>query len=228
MRKSIIFCISYLLCSACLFAAPPVTHYYKQIKVVTKDRKEQAGNGKGQFITFNDKGCYDSDNLGYTVNNGFLKLVKQTDERVYYSGNGYWGEVTYIFTENYKRLNIITDDGNITYVYVQDVAPEGVTTCELIKEEKKSDPVNSVIIPIVVPILNTPAICGICSGTGRCTNISCISGKITCSQCYGMGRRTYGSSLETCVSCNGIGYRLCTSCNGTGWCFMCRGTGQRR
>ena len=222
MKIAITFCI---LCIALfkgtyLLAENPVTRYYKQIKVVTEDRKEQPGNGSGQFITFNHKGCYDSDKSGFTVNNGFLKFGATTDERVYYSGNSYWGAATYIFLENYNRLNIRVDESGITYVYVQTMPPANVTTCALIRKaetspaQKNINPVNPINPPIdKIKIDKTPTSkqkyvtreenCHICHGNGKC------------SSCSGKGYviSTYTQKYANCVNCsNG----KCSTCTGTG------------
>ena len=254
VKKIVVFCAFCFFSLTCLFAGN-TTRYYKQTKIVTKDRKEQAGNGSGQFITFNDKGCYDSDNKGFTVNNGFLKFGKETAERVYYSGSSYWGEAMYIFTENYGRLNIVVEESGITYVYVLVTPPANVYTCALIKETKNNptpvSPTNSVN-PIVVnpinPVVVTPigggnsgsttsstnsreTMCKSCNGGGKCT--MCYgSPKKTCTYCDGRGRKVYGSGSNAeysrCAVCNGTGYTLCAGCKGSGNCGVCRGSGKIR
>ena len=179
-KKMIVFCAFFFLFGSCLFAGNNVTRYYKQIKVVTKDHKEQAGNGGGQFITFNNNGCYDSDKSGYEVGNGFLKFGKKTAERVYYSGSSYWGNAMYIFTENYGRLNIVVESSGITYVYILATAPANVYTCALIKDAKPKtnptyvNPINPVIVNPVTPIggdnnirTSTRRTCPGCNGTGN-------------------------------------------------------------
>lgn len=207
--------------------------YYKHIKSVTKDRKEQAGNEKGQFITFNEKGCYDSDESGFTVNNGFLKLEEKTSERVYYAGESYWGKATYIFTENYGRLNIVVEESGITHVYVSAAPPANVHTCALIKEKnKQSANVNALPVIINNPIPNTinneptVKICYKCHGSGRCSSYQCRNGKISCRSCEGSGIQYYPTK-HVCGGCNGAGYWLCTICKGTGSCNVCHGTGKQ-
>jgi hypothetical protein len=58
MKKIITFNIIVLLTAIPLFANNSITRYYTHLKTVTKDRKELKGNASGQFITFNEKGCY--------------------------------------------------------------------------------------------------------------------------------------------------------------------------
>lgn len=235
-EKLLVFYTFCFLSVSCLFAENPVTHYYKQIKVVTKDKIEQTGNGSGQFITFNDKGCYDSDKSGYTVNNGFLNLGKSTTDRVYYSGYSYWGDALYIFTENYGRLNIVVEESGITYVYVLATPPANVTTCALIKETKSnSNPIYPAVVnptnPVPVAIsggngsssgsTHTSAICKGCNGTGKCTMCG-GTGYLTCSVCYGRGYTDSGR----CAACDGRGKNICPACHGTGNCGVCHGTGK--
>jgi len=198
LKKLVVFCTFCFLFATCLFAGNTETRYYKQIKIVTKDRKEQSGSGSGQFITFNDKGCYDSDKSGYTVNNGFLKFGKETTDRVYYSGNSYWGEAMYIFTENYGRLNIVVEENGTTYVYVLAPPPANVYTCALIKETtpnpiNSAKPVNSVIVNPVAPI----------TATGTTSTSSTPKSK-----------QKYVTKEESCPQCHGSG--LCSTCNGKG------------
>jgi hypothetical protein len=220
MKKITLFSTLLLFPASGLLADSSVTRYYKQVKVVTKDRKEQAGDGSGQFITFNDKGCYDSDKSGYTVKNGFLKLGKATSERVYYSGGSYWGEAMYIFTENYNRMNIIVEKSGVTYVYARATPPAGVTTCALIRTTETLPTPNPVIVNPVNPInpinpidRRTPTAkqkyvtreesCPQCYNSGKC------------STCHGSGVviSTYTQKYDNCVNCyNG----KCRSCNGTG------------
>jgi hypothetical protein len=215
-----------------------VTRYYKQIKVVAKDRSERAGDGSGQFITFMDKGCYDSDREGFTVNNGVLKFDSETADRVYYSGSSYWGEAMYIFTENYGRLNIRVEDSGITYVYALTAPPANVTTCALIKKPKQNSvnpvyPVNPAAANPVNPYGGGGAAaekkwqnCGCCGGNGNCRNPRCSGGKQQCGTCGGSGQRynSYTHLYERCSNslCRG-GYTTCGSCNGDGRCSCCKG-----
>lgn len=199
--------------------------YYKHIKSVTKDRKEQAGNEKGQFITFNEKGCYDSDESGFTVNNGFLKLEEKTSERVYYAGESYWGKATYIFTENYGRLNIVVEESGITHVYVSAAPPANVHTCALIKEKKPdATPVNpySTINPVTpvtgvsnnqggTTLVEKRTTCTFCNGMGKVhsDDVTCFSSKDKwCEGCQRMVSCSHCHLCRTCPSCSGKGYQV--------------------
>jgi len=225
-KKLVVFCTFCFLSATCLFAGNTVTRYYKQIKIVTKDKKEQTGNSSGQFITFNDNGCYDSDKSGYTVNNGFLKFGKSTSERVYYSGSSYWGQAMYIFMENYGRLNIVIEDSGVTYVYVLATPPANVFTSALIKvNEKTSTATTTYPPPTTTTTEKTWHNCGCCNGTGNCRNHRCVGGKQQCGTCGGVGRHynTYTKLYESCANplCRG-GYTNCGSCT-NGKCNCCNG-----
>jgi len=205
-----------------------VTRYYKQVKIVTKNGKERISKGGGQFITFNNKGCYDSDRSGYKVNNGFLNLEKETSDRVYYSGSSYWGEAVYIFTENYKRLNIRINNGNTTYVYVLATPLANVNTCTLIKEAKNNTGNSSNRIttdPIIInPVNPTPDIPKNTFETGPKSKQKYVTSEENCHICFGSGK---------CSKCNGTGiwYPIYTqeasvcSCN-YGKCGTCAGKGK--
>ncbi|PXV62785.1 hypothetical protein CLV62_1171 [Dysgonomonas alginatilytica] len=216
--KKIVLALTLIFFSLYLFAGKPVTHYYTQLKVVSKDGKEMKGNNRGQFITFNEKGCYDSDRSGYTVDNGFLKYGATSNGKVYYRGNSYWGVATYIFTENYGRLNIRVENDGSTYVYVLASPPKNILTCALIKKPI-SNTTNSPISIIVSPA--TPAAsssnstrkqCPGCNGTKKGMDQITYSPNYTggnnnryCSQC-GSTSASHTHNTPICKVCYGKGY----------------------
>lgn len=194
------------------------TRYYTQLKIVAADRSEQKGDGSGQFITFNSNGCYDSDRDGCTVNNGFMNFGEKVEDRVYYSGSSYWGEAMYIFTENYRRLNIRITNSGTTYVYIQAAPSVNVTTCTLIKENKP------VVLPPVIPPITfgngsssttqKPATktvtCTACKGSGRSSvkkYAPSYGGTVTYSRCSDCGDVDKPHYHDSCPSCMGKGYR---------------------
>lgn len=198
----------------CLFAGNTETRYYKQIKIVSKDGQQRAGDNSGQFITFNDKGCYDSDKSGYDVGNGFLKFGKSTSERVYYSGNSYWGEAMYIFTENYNRLNIVVEGNGTTYVYTLATPPTNVITCALIKEKQPVKPVNPVVVNPVNPVVNP---------VNPIDNPEKVSTRRTCPSCHGTGNGHEEIIYQTDYTGNGSSC-YCSKCGKTGSCHTHRTT----
>ncbi|WP_295940134.1 hypothetical protein [uncultured Alistipes sp.] len=202
----------------CVTSVSAQTRYYKQIKVVDTNRKQSPGDGSGQFITFNKDVCYDSDRNGYTVNNGFAKFGKDNGERVYYSGTSYWGNATYIFTENYNRLNIVLSGGT-TYVYVLSAAPANAKTSSLIKKhEPVPAPSPVVVIPGPDPLPPSPRPdklqlkrrqCSFCNGS--CVNpgkdyIPNYTGQEQTRYCAHCGGYSAPHTHGKCPSCNGKGY----------------------
>ena len=195
------------------------TRYYTQLKIVSGDRSERKGDGSGQFITFNEKGCYDSDKDGYTVNNGFLKFGQRNGDKVYYSGSSYWGDATYVFTDNYRRLNVRVTSSDKIYVYTLSSPPAGTLTCALIKGKDTPAVVPVIINPypvvITTPSTTTPSTttttktCSFCRGTGisptkkYAPHYGGATTYVRCSQCGAMDKPHYH---ESCPSCRGRGY----------------------
>ena len=90
------------------------TYFYK-LSAVVEGGNRSAGNGSGIYVTFTDKGCYDSDIEGCTMNNGFLNLQFKGKSKIQYKGASYWGAAEYIFSADYKLLNVIA--GDCVYIY---------------------------------------------------------------------------------------------------------------
>lgn len=126
---------------ACIFlwgisAAPyaQTTYYYSQEKIVdpvTKNTTSGSRHQAGLFITFNAKGCYDSDRQGFDVGNGFREKVSAGDRLVTYIGGSYWGDARYVVSAAKDRINIHTPDRILVYVRCQ--PPAGKNTSSLIK-----------------------------------------------------------------------------------------------
>jgi hypothetical protein len=247
LKRIIVFCITFFVLANCAFAQNYVTRYYKQIKIVDQNKKVQIGDNSGQFITFNDKGCYDSDKSGYEVKNGFLKYKGNDNGYNTYYGSSFWGTATYFFLKDYSRLNIVLEATDITYVYELTTPPANVNTCSLIKETQPvtspANPISSVVVNPITPIEGNnngttssstnsrETMCKSCNGTGKCTMCGGYPKK-TCSYCDGRGRKVYGSGSNVeysrCAVCNGTGYTLCAGCKGSGNCGVCRGSGKIR
>lgn len=90
------------------------TCFYK-LSAVVENGNRSAGNCSGIFVTFIDKGCYDSDIEGCTMNNGFLDLHIKGENRISYKGTSYWGAAEYVFSADYELLNVIA--GDCVYIY---------------------------------------------------------------------------------------------------------------
>ena len=115
------------------------TSYYAQTKVVHNNKTAVKGTG-GQFITFLNDICYESNRKGIGVGHGTLTLNKNNSDGCYkyYMGGSYWGtDATFKFKSDLSILNVILENGDI-YVYKRQVAPASVTTCSLIRKRGSS------------------------------------------------------------------------------------------
>lgn len=137
----------------------------------------------GQFITFTDNACYESDKDGYSVGNGSLKYKSMRDGITTYAGTSYWGSSMFKFNSDRSMLNVIAD-GNV-YVYRRTAAPSGVTTCSLIRKSQSS---SSTFTPMEVPNV-TPSI----------TSEEPVNTP---------NKGHYETKTEQCVECMGRGYNM--------------------
>lgn len=206
------------------------TYYYKLTKKVKDDVTITNVSG-GQFITFTDKACYESDKNGYSVQNGKLDY-KYTDGGIKtYVGDSYWGSHSvFLFKNDLSALNVKTSDGE-AYVYKRAMPPANVTTCSLIRKNTSSIgssggnagagysgmPSQPVIngrggtstTPIkTTPGRNTPTRvwheCGLCHGKRTIVRESSVStyGKDTQWYCNQCGRNVWRSSGHSHVTCS--------------------------
>ena len=106
------FIVLYILLPSLFYAQ---TRFYRLSSVVENDSKKSAGSS-GIFVTFNEKGCYDSDKDGFSMNHGFLKYSGSNDRGILYQGQSYWGIADYHFAPDYSVLNV-RDKHGVTYVY---------------------------------------------------------------------------------------------------------------
>ena len=176
-----------LLASAGLLSAQ--TYYYERIKTVTDGRSVE-DTGDGHFITFNSKGCYDSDKNGMAEKIVFRKYISfENDIYKYYGDTWEKEKAYYFFSSDKSRLNIRLEGKDIVYVYVKKTAPSGMTAqMRGYRPPRESSPSGSssstVYIPIVPPITPnygggtyggggtapsgpTKRICPSCGGTGK-------------------------------------------------------------
>lgn len=194
------------------------TYYYRQVLKVHNDQKDK-GDNSGQFICFNDKGCYDADKSGYTVDNGFLEYNGNDNGYQKYSGYSFWGQATYYFTLDYNRLNVRLSANNIVYVYERTTPPHGIETCSKIKRNTNNQVTTN--IPISSPLPISPnnnggsemklvtVKCPLCNGTGyRSTPESVPS--------YGNTDQHWCSYCNMMVSASHGGHSVCVMCNGKG------------
>lgn len=119
------------------------TYYYRQEKIIdrfSKNMQNGAYDKAGMFITFNSKGCYDSDKKGFDVGNGFRNEISRNNKYITYIGPSFWGEAEYITTLDKDRINIKTISK--IYVYARADAPIGKKKSSLIKNQ------NDISIPM--------------------------------------------------------------------------------
>lgn len=169
------------------------TYYYKQVNVVKGNTVISKGSG-GQFISFFNDICYDSNNRGVSVNNGTLDKKSKTTNAVLYRGSSYWGNVTYQFSADLSRLSVIKQDGT-TYIYQRATAPSGVTTCSLIKSKSSGgSPGVSAQHPTNYGEGNTNAISGKQGTTQRSTTNQNQKSRHKCYHCNGTGEKVIDPS----------------------------------
>ncbi len=114
------------------------TYYYKLTKKIDGEN-HYTNTAGGQFISFYNDICYDSDKYGISVGNGQLKYEKQySNSTNTFVGNSYFGNVVYRFSSDYSILNIIVNK-NLVYVYKKTTPPEDATTCSLIRNKKNDN-----------------------------------------------------------------------------------------
>lgn len=194
------------------------TFYYIQTKIIDSDNTSEPGDRKGQFITFNSKGCYDSDKDGYTVNNGFLNYIKTENNIKVFSGSTYWGTGYYFVSTDLNRINVKLPTGT-TLVYVKSNAPQTTTTSYYRKEKQEvsSNPTlypNNNNAPSSSSSNNNKLIrknCSFCNGTGKNPGkeygADYSGGKIiTIEYCSVCGRNEKKHYHNSCPSCGGKGY----------------------
>lgn len=196
------------------------TYYYEKVAEVRNGAKT-AASGDGHFITFTDKGCYDSDNKGFTENNGFLEYKRTANGIRNYYGDSWFGRAYYYFSTDLGRLNVkIESSGNI-YVYARKSAPAGVTKSSRRKESPiiVAPPVPMPAAP-VAPTFDSP------SGSSGKSSAKSRYGYYTCPSCCGTGKCPicHGSGLADSYYTGGK--MVCPSCT-NGRCSSCNGTGKK-
>lgn len=196
------------------------TYLYKRVMIVKNGAKTNK-NDDAHYITFTDKGCYESDKDGFTTNNGFVKFTKNENNLHCYYGSCSFGTAHYYFSNDYSRLNVRLDN-NITYVYQRELS--GKTTASR-RAARSSSSNGGGIYVAPPPVINNG---GGSVGSGSSGSSSSHSSSVyqTCKYCRGTGN---------CSSCNGKGHKFngyggyedrCPGCNGSGRCGICRGTGR--
>ena len=206
-----------LLAALCCITVSGQTYRYKRVMIVDGNYKKNV-NDDAHYITFNNKGCYESDSKGYAKTGGFISFTKNENNLHCYYGDSYWGKAHYYFSSDYSRLNVKTDDK--VYVYQR---VSGNTSAANRQYRSNggggSNGGGNVIITTPAPAYPNGG-----SSSGG-------SNRVTCSGCGGTGR---------CTSCGGTGKMVseayytdghkmvsnCPVCRGTGTCGVCHGSGR--
>lgn len=152
-------------------------------------------SGEWLFLSLSGDVCYDSDNNGFTVNNGYLRKKDKNSEFTIYEGESYHGYCNYIIKNDYSKLNIVDIANNVIYVYEHCVPSSGVVTCGRIKE-KRIKSTEKGLSPTVIE---------------RVPEKKIVTKREKCTYCNGKGSvKTYIGTMA--YSDNGLTY-WCSECN---------------
>lgn len=186
------------------------TYYYKLTSIVKNGTTQRNVSG-GQFITFENTICQETNNKGFPVGNGYLQRSPQNANK--YVGESYWGQNTvFTFSADKSSLKVSAPSGQV-YNYTRSSAPAGVTTCSLIASGKNNSPSTSSQPQSTGGTYKPTEVwetCFSCHGTGKCTVSDCVNGVLV--YWVNNDRRT----------------TVCGGCNGSGKCATCHGSGGQK
>lgn len=231
-------CISLVtfLCILSVSLTAQETYFFKLSRTVDPDKRSNTNVSGGQFITFIDNICYESDKKGMGIGHGSLTLNKSYSSNTFsvYMGKSYWGDkASFKFNSDKSVLNVILDNGTV-YVYKRSTPPANVTTCSLIKGKTSSG--GSVVPPANNPVPTYTPPPPMNNGSGSVSSKTLktkeIHYKEDCPNCRGKGSiiqntypATFGTNLPDvwCSECGryfsadvGHTHRQCNHCRGTG------------
>lgn len=214
------------------------TYYYKLTKKIV-DGVTYTNTAGGQFITFSNNFCFESDNKGNTVGNGLMAYAETVNGSLIYNGSCYFGSNSkFKFNNDKSVLNIVPSNG-VIYIYRRVPAPNNQYTCSLIKKVENNissggvqNSTNTNVYPVYSNSINDNYNYGNNqqSQTERTPSKrwKTITRNVDCTHCAHSGK---------CSTCNGKGYYYssfgltktvdCPNCDGfkTGRCRHCHGTG---
>ena len=200
------------------------TFLYKRVMVV-KNGAKTSKNDDAHYITFTEKGCYESDKEGITTNDGFIRFTKNENNLHCYYGDSSFGKVHYYFSNDYSRLNVRVD-GNLTYVYQRELS--GKTTARRRSAHSSSNSGGGAYIS--PPIINGGVPSGghssggSSSGSSVYTICTSCNGTGVCSSCHGKGGKWMGTGYY--IGSGSQSWIDCGSCRGSGKCPICYGRGK--
>lgn len=205
-NKYFIFSCILIVSSSAIFGK--TTNYYKLVRQVIEDNSVTNVSG-GQFISFVNDICYESDYKGIGVGHGTLRENTEYRTGTYsvYIGSSYWGETTvFKFNTDKSVLNVSLENGTIL-VYKRTIPPEGVYTCSLIRQQKSNSSSSSGRGAYnSTPIYTTPI-------NPSAQNSSSTTQESTISNSPQKKWKTI-TYQEDCHMCRGLKY--CWTCGGTG------------
>ncbi len=209
--------IAIMIC--CELGASAQTYYYEKVAEVKNGTKTTAA-GDGHFITFTNKGCYDSDIKGFTENNGFLEYKRTVNSIRNYYGDSWFGKAYYYFSTDLRRLNIKVESTGNVYVYARKTAPSGVT------KSSRHRASQTVITPAVTITAMPTAPTYDSSAGSSSQSQNSRYGYYTCPSCHGSGKCPicHGSNLADAYYTGNK--MVCSSCT-NGRCSACGGTGKK-
>lgn len=227
-----LFIILVLCCSNVIYAQ--TTYYYKLTKKI-QDGVEYTNTAGGQFVSFVNNICYDSDKYGISVGNGQLTLDDEySNNSKTYIGNSYFGNVVYRFKIDMSVLNVIVNK-NLIYVYKKIIPADNILTCSLIR---KKDTNNGISISYAQYPTEGASYNNSHNSTNSTNNSQNTVKQKTkvrkkCAYCSGKGERIQHEYVSTfgldgprvhCNICNQSwsygtvhAHHRCNHCNGTGY-----------
>ena len=192
------------------------TYYYEMEASIDAEGKRSEKSGDGQFYTFTEQCCYESDKNGNSEEVGVAKFINYANNIYVYRGKGYYGEADYLVTDNYEMLNIKTAGGTI-YVLKRKNAPNSFIASE---HRRIKTELENILTGGAIYLINPPNTSTIDNNTNSNVHLPCAGcgGSGYCSMCHGKGwyKNIYNGNIYDCPSCGGSG--RCRVCHGKGHC----------
>lgn len=235
-KLRVLFVVIALCCSSAICAQ--TTYYYKLTKKI-QDGVEYTNTAGGQFVSFVNNICYDSDKYGISVGNGQLTFYEEySNTSKTYIGNSYFGNVVYRFKTDMSVLNIIVNK-NLIYVYTKTTPANNILTCSLIRKKETNSGSGEIKVNTSQFQFNTAPMPvntysggyennnGSYNNNNTNNNTNTNSGKKTCSLCGGTGwianddAPDFTGGTKWCSMCNkqvrmSHSHEKCPSCGGSG------------